>query len=82
MRGSPRAVDLLTRLRLKTGKIEAPAMLIQATQETVLLPELAQGMPAHFKDLTIEQVDSGHWALWEKPQEVNDLIEAWLKKVL
>lgn len=26
-----------------------------------------------------KQVDASHWALWEKPQEVNELISTWLK---
>jgi hypothetical protein len=29
--------------------------------------------------LTVKQVNTSHWALWEKPQEVNEVIEGWFR---
>ncbi len=35
-------------------------------------------MDKHIKDLTTQYVNAGHWALWEKPEEVNGYIKEWL----
>ena len=32
--------------------------------------------------LTRRQVDTSHWALWEKPEEVNGIIKNWLEGVV
>jgi pimeloyl-ACP methyl ester carboxylesterase len=32
--------------------------------------------------LTTKQVNASHWALWEKPAEVNQALEAWFNEVV
>jgi pimeloyl-ACP methyl ester carboxylesterase len=39
-------------------------------------------MKKHIPNLTLKQVDTAHWALWEKPAEVNAILEEWLKNVV
>lgn len=36
-------------------------------------------MKKNIPNLAIEQVDTAHWVLWEKPEEVNDILKNWLK---
>jgi len=36
-------------------------------------------MSKHIPNLTLQQVNTAHWALWEKPEEVNVILEEWLK---
>jgi pimeloyl-ACP methyl ester carboxylesterase len=39
---------------------------------------MARNMDKYIKDLTTHFVKAGHWALWEKPEEVNGFIREWL----
>lgn len=32
--------------------------------------------------LTYKQVNTSHWALWQEPEEVNEIIAWWLKEVV
>ena len=63
-------------------KVEQPTLFIQATQDPVLTVELAHGMEEHVPRMTTRQVATSHWALWEKPAEVNAAISEWLQAVV
>jgi soluble epoxide hydrolase / lipid-phosphate phosphatase len=28
------------------------------------------------------EVDAGHWALWEKPEEINRIVKEWMVEVV
>jgi len=56
-------------------------LFIQALRDPPLPPHLGKGMSKVIPKLTVEQVDTSHWALWEKPEEVNSIIVRWLEKV-
>ena len=56
-------------------------MFIQATDDEALPPKLSEGMERFVPNLTRKEVKSSHWALWEKPVEVNGMIREWLGKV-
>lgn len=32
--------------------------------------------------LSRKQVDASHWALWEKPEEVNSILKTWIKEIV
>lgn len=55
-----------------------PTLFIGATRDSVLKPEMAAGMPAMIPQLTMREVDATHWALMEKPDEVNALLKEWI----
>lgn len=63
-------------------RIEIPVLFIQALKDPALPPHLGKSMAKHVPNLTLERVDSAHWALWEKPEEVNGILAAWLKDVV
>lgn len=42
--------------------------------------ELANKMGANVPDYTTRNVDASHWLLWEKPQEVNDIVTEWMQE--
>ncbi|KAF2751383.1 alpha/beta-hydrolase [Sporormia fimetaria CBS 119925] len=60
--------------------IHTPVLFIQATYDSVLKPEMAKNMDALLPNLTRGEVPSAHWALTQKPEEVNSLIRKWLEK--
>ncbi|ESZ90197.1 epoxide hydrolase [Sclerotinia borealis F-4128] len=65
-------------------KIEIPTMFIAGTRDAALPPVMSEGMAKWFGEgkLRKEEVDSSHWALWEKSEEVNSHIKDFLLKIV
>ncbi|KAF2001615.1 alpha/beta-hydrolase [Amniculicola lignicola CBS 123094] len=59
--------------------IAIPSLFIQATYDSVLKPEMARGMNEYLPNLTRGEVAATHWALTQKPDEVNAIIRKWLE---
>lgn len=57
-------------------------LFIQALKDEALPPHLGKSMAKHIPNLTLKQVNTAHWALWEKPEDVNEIIATWLKDVV
>ena len=56
-----------------------PALMISPERDVTLPPSSTDHMPeycAHLERVVLP--DCGHWAMWEKPQEVNQLLLDWL----
>ena len=60
--------------------VQIPTLFIQGLRDEALPPHLGQSMGQKVPRLTQEQVDTSHWALWEKPEEVNEIIRSWLNQ--
>lgn len=60
--------------------IRQPVLFIQATYDSVLKPEMSKSMNKLIPGLTRGEVGASHWALTQKPDEVNGLIGRWLEK--
>ncbi|KAI7782140.1 epoxide hydrolase [Diaporthe eres] len=54
-----------------TSKLSQPALFIAATLDPTLPPVLSEGMEAYFDNLTRGEVNGGHRARWEKPDEID-----------
>jgi len=67
---------------VKDFKIRCPVSFVVAKNDRALPPSMSQGMEKSFEDLTVREVDAGHWALWQKPEECNWLIEGFLETLL
>jgi soluble epoxide hydrolase/lipid-phosphate phosphatase len=61
-----------------TFKIEMPVLFIGGTRDQALPPSLANDMGKYFSKLMKAEVNSSHWALLERPAEVNALLKEWL----
>ncbi len=56
-----------------------PCLMLTAEWDPVLVPAMAQGMPAVIGDLEIHQIArAGHWVQQECPDEVNGVLVDWL----
>ncbi|OQE27268.1 hypothetical protein PENSTE_c004G05071 [Penicillium steckii] len=77
-----RKVNYEEELAILGRRIEIPVLFIQALRDPALPPHLGKSMNKHIPDLTLRQVDTAHWALWEKPEEVNLILQEWLKGVV
>ncbi|ORY15149.1 Alpha/Beta hydrolase protein [Clohesyomyces aquaticus] len=59
--------------------ISIPTLFVQATYDSVLKPELSRNMDTYLPNLTRGEVAATHWALTQKPDEVNAIIRKWLE---
>lgn len=57
--------------------ITQPILFIQGMLDMVLTPELSKGMENFIPQLTRGEVATGHWAMIQKPDEVNQIIRQW-----
>jgi pimeloyl-ACP methyl ester carboxylesterase len=61
--------------------IKAPSLWIGAELDLFLPPESAEGMDDLVPDLEKHIIPgSGHWVMWEKPEELNAILIDWLKR--
>lgn len=58
--------------------LRMPVLVIWGMRDTALLPVQLEGLDALIPDLTLVEVDAGHFVPWEKPQPVTDAIRKWL----
>lgn len=77
-----RKVNYEEELAILDRKITIPVLFIQALKDQALPPHLGKTMAKHVPNMTMKQVNTAHWALWEKPEEVNSIISTWLKNVV
>lgn len=62
--------------------IHKPAMMVTAEQDKALPPSMAKNMPNYIPGIEMHMIsDSGHWVLWEKPEEVNKYLKNFLNRV-
>ena len=76
----------------KLGKVERCPSLEQdmlfvfAKRDAILNAKMAakmkDGGSESIPKLRRREVNTQHWALWEAPEEVNDLIKAWLEEAV
>jgi pimeloyl-ACP methyl ester carboxylesterase len=58
--------------------IDVPCLFIQALKDKALPPGMGISMATWVPQLTVEHVNTNHWALWEDPKGVNDILGWWL----
>ncbi|KAK1147118.1 hypothetical protein N8T08_001857 [Aspergillus melleus] len=77
-----REINYKEELSILDRRITAPVLFIQALRDAALPPNLGRGMTKTIPHLTFKQVNTSHWALWEQPAEVNEMIAWWLEEVV
>lgn len=62
--------------------IKKPSMMVIAELDAALPPAMAAKMPEYIPGVEMHQVaGSGHWILWEKPEECNAFLKDFLSRV-
>jgi pimeloyl-ACP methyl ester carboxylesterase len=64
------------------GRLEIPVLYVAGTKDIALPPSLGARMERFCSDLRKGEVEAGHWALWEKPEEINKFVREWLRDVV
>ena len=67
----------------EVDKVEVPTLYIGATEDPVCRPEamypaIQAGLLPHLEQA--KMIEAAHWVTYEKPQEVVERIEDWLKR--
>ena len=60
--------------------LDMPVLVIWGMRDTALLPVQLDGLAEFVNDLTVDEVDAGHFVTWEAPEEVNAAIRRFLKE--
>ncbi len=63
-------------------KVKQEVLFVLATKDQALKPHMAAKMGERIPKLTRREVKAGHWALWEKPEEVNGILKEWFEGVV
>ncbi|KAI8086621.1 Alpha/Beta hydrolase protein [Halteromyces radiatus] len=62
--------------------VTQPALMVVATLDRALPPSMSEKMSEYIPNLDKLTVEgAGHWVLWERPTECNDILKSWLTKV-
>ncbi|KAK2753249.1 hypothetical protein FQN54_007940 [Arachnomyces sp. PD_36] len=67
---------------LDRNTLTQPLLFITATGDTALPPSMSKNMEKMVPQLTRRQVDAGHWAHWQRPEECNQIIKGWIEEVV
>jgi len=61
--------------------LDVPYLFVGATQDPLAPIAAVKGLQAQdlVKDITVKNVEAGHWCMLEKPDEVGSAIVAWLE---
>lgn len=62
--------------------INKPVLYVSATEDAVSTPGYFLQYRAKTPKLTHKSLVAGHWVIFEKADEVNGAIEAWVNEVL
>lgn len=55
-------------------------LYVHALADLVVNSEMPKAMVPFVPNLTVKEVEAGHWALWQKPAEVNAFVTEWLQQ--
>jgi soluble epoxide hydrolase / lipid-phosphate phosphatase len=60
-------------------KLTLPVLVIATLRDVICLPEMARRATSGFcTNATVRDIDTGHWAMLEKPDEINAFIDEFL----
>ncbi|MCJ1302531.1 hypothetical protein MMC08_005335 [Hypocenomyce scalaris] len=76
-----RAVNFEEELKLDKTIIDIPVLFISATNDSALPPAMSAHMEQHLPNFTRKEVTASHWALWETPSQINEIVKEWLDDV-
>jgi len=63
-------------------KVTHPVLLVTALRDPIALPSMAKAASAAWCTiLTVRELDTGHWVMLEKPDELNATIDEYLREL-
>ena len=81
-RADPPDAPMLPDIPEANRTIAQPVLYFACTKDYVCVPALSMGMKEHCKNLTVKELDAGHWGQLEASDKFNaDLLE-WINGVV
>ncbi|UJR17502.1 hypothetical protein I4U23_004397 [Adineta vaga] len=62
--------------------VQRPVLYIGGSKDYIGIIGAAERQKNYIKNLEIVEVDTGHWVMEEKPNDVNREIDRWIKKIM
>ncbi|CAF0992090.1 unnamed protein product [Adineta steineri] len=62
--------------------VQRPVLFIEGTRDYIGIIGASERQKQYISDLKIVKLDTGHWVMEEKPEEVNREIDQWIKEVI
>lgn len=64
-----------------TTNFTTPTLYIGCANDPVCLPDVqVAGMKDNFSDFTVKMLNTGHWCMIEKPEELWELTHNWIEE--
>lgn len=64
-------------------KLTHPVLMVTTLQDNICLSTIAKAVTsATCTNATVRELDTGHWAMLEKPDELNTVIDEYLGNLL
>ncbi|THC93651.1 hypothetical protein EYZ11_006863 [Aspergillus tanneri] len=60
--------------------ITCPTLFIRSVDDAIVTSVMVASMGTMVPNLTLKDVKAGHWILWQKPVEVNDILTGWMRQ--
>ena len=62
--------------------IKFPVFYIAGTKDCICLPQFFAAQKQHIADLETLELETSHWIMEEKPDDVNQAVEKWIQRLI
>ncbi|KAH8424945.1 alpha/beta fold hydrolase [Aspergillus melleus] len=60
--------------------LKCPTLFVRASTDAVVSDQMVGLMEKTVPNLTMKEVEAGHWVPWQKPAEVNEILTEWMRQ--
>jgi pimeloyl-ACP methyl ester carboxylesterase len=61
--------------------LKSPVLYITGLKDYICVPKVYADQKKYIADLETVELDTTHWTMEEKPDEVNQAVEKWIKRI-
>ncbi|CAF4210097.1 unnamed protein product [Adineta steineri] len=62
--------------------IKRPVLYVAGTKDYILVPQFFANQKQHISNLETIELNTSHWTMEEKPEDVNQIVEKWIEKIV
>ncbi|CAF0855863.1 unnamed protein product [Adineta steineri] len=62
--------------------IKRPVLYVAGTKDYILVPQFFANQKQHIPNLETIELNTSHWTMEEKPEDVNQIVEKWIEKIV
>ena len=61
--------------------VKSPVLYIAGLKDYICVPQVYADQKKYIDDLETVELDASHWTMEEKPDEANQAVEKWIKRI-